>query len=101
MQNILTEIIQKIVEESVPEKIIPFGSRAKGEQTKDSDYDICVLKKGVFHKRKLAQRIYLALDVSASVDIIVETLGIFNELNNNSFLIYSDIAKFGNVVYEK
>ena len=101
MQNILTEIIQKIVEEAVPEKIILFGSRAKGEQTKDSDYDICVLKKGVFHKRKLAQRIYLALDVSASVDIIVETPEIFNELKNNPFLIYSDIAKFGNVVYEK
>ncbi|MCD4784960.1 MAG: nucleotidyltransferase domain-containing protein [Candidatus Eremiobacteraeota bacterium] len=101
MQNILTEIIQKVVEEAVPEKIILFGSRAKGEQTKDSDYDICVLKKGVFHKRKLAQRIYLALDVSASVDIIVETPEIFNELKNNPFLIYSDIAKFGNVVYEK
>lgn len=101
MQNILTEIIQKVVEEAVPEKIILFGSRAKGEQTKDSDYDICVLKKGVFHKRKLAQRIYLALDVSASVDIIVETPEKFNELKTNPFLIYSDIAKFGNVVYEK
>jgi predicted nucleotidyltransferase len=100
-RNILTEIVQKIVEEAVPEKIILFGSRAKGEQTNKSDYDICVLKKGVHHKRKLAQRIYLALDVNASVDVIVETPERFNELKNNPFLVYSDIAKYGRVVYEK
>ena len=100
-QNILEEIVQKVIEEAVPEKIILFGSRAKGEQTKESDYDICVLKKGVLHKRKLAQGIYLALDVNAPVDVIVETLERFNELKNNPFLVYYDIAKYGRVVHEK
>nr|QNO50258.1 hypothetical protein HOIKONPE_00002 [Methanosarcinales archaeon ANME-2c ERB4] len=60
-QNILAEIVQKVVEVAVPDKIILFGSRAKGEQAKDSDYDIFVLKDGVVHKRKLAQRIYSCL----------------------------------------
>ena len=100
-QNILAEIVQKVVEEAVPEKIILFGSRAKEEQTKESDYDICVLKKGVLHKRKLAQRIYLALDINAPVDVIVETPERFNKLKTNPFLIYHDIAKYGRVVYEK
>ena len=100
-QNILEEIVQKVVEEAVPEKIILFGSRAKGEQTKESDYDIYVLKKGVLHKRKLAQRIYLALDVTAPVDVIVETPERFDELEDNPFLIYHDIAKYGRVVHEK
>ncbi len=56
-QNILAEIVKKVVEEAVPDKIILFGSRAKGEWAKDSDYDIFVLKSGVVHKRKLARRI--------------------------------------------
>ena len=99
--NILAEIIQKVIEEAVPDKIILFGSRAKGEQTKESDYDICVLKKGILHKRKLAQRIYLALDINAPVDVIVETPERFDELKSNPFLIYFDIAKYGRVVYEK
>ena len=100
-QNILKNIVQKVIEEAIPEKIILFGSRAKEEQTKESDYDICVLKKGVLHKRKLAQRIYLTLDVNVPVDVIVETPEKFNELKNNPFLIYYDIAKYGRVVYEK
>lgn len=100
-QNILAEIVKKVVEEAVPDKIILFGSRAKGEQAKDSDYDIFVLKSGVVHKRKLAQRIYLMLDVNVPVDVIVETPETFNELKDNPFLIYNEIAKYGQVVYEK
>ena len=100
-QNILAEIVQKVVEEAVPDKIILFGSRAKGEQAKDSDYDIFVLKNGVVHKRKLAQRIYLMLDVNVPVDVIVETPETFNKLKDNPFLIYNEIAKYGQVVYEK
>lgn len=100
-QNTLAEIVQKVVEEAVPEKIILFGSRAKGEQTKESDYDIGVLKKGILHKRKLVQRIYLALDINAPVGVIVETPERFNELKNNPSLIYRDIVKYGRVVYEK
>ena len=69
--------------------------------TKDSDYDIFVLKSGVVHKRKLAQRIYLMLDVNVPVDVIVETPETFNELKDNTFLIYNEIAKYGQVVYEK
>jgi len=97
----LKEIIQEVVEAVVPDKIILFGSRAKGEQTKESDYDICVIKRGVFHKRKVAQRIYLKLDVDVPVDVIVETPERFNELKDNPFLIYREIAKHGRVVYEK
>jgi len=52
-QSVLIEIIQKIVEEVVPDKIILFGSRAKEEQKKDSDYDICVLKKKLFIRENL------------------------------------------------
>ncbi len=100
-QNILAEIVQKVVEAAVPDKIILFGSRAKGEQAKDSDYDIFVLKGGVVHKRKLAQRIYLMLDVSVPVDVIVETPETFDKLKDNPFLIYNEIAKHGQVVYEK
>ena len=100
-RNILAEIVQKVVEAAVPDKIILFGSRAKGEEAKDSDYDIFVLKSGVVHKRKLAQRIYLMLDVNVPVDVIVETPETFDKLKYNPFLIYNEIAKHGQVVYEK
>jgi predicted nucleotidyltransferase len=97
----LKELIQKVVDVAVPDKIILFGSRAKGEQTEESDYDICVIKRGIFHKKSVAQRIYLKLDVDVSFDVIVETPERFNELKDNPFLIYNEIAKHGRVVYEK
>ena len=102
-KNYLKEITQQIVKEVAPDKIILFGSRAraKKKQSKESDYDIFVLKNDLTHKRKLAQRIYLKLDVDVSVDIIVETTQRYNQLKDNPFLIYSEIAKYGRVIYEK
>ena len=60
MSNSLEKAISIVVKVAEPEKIILFGSRAKGEHTSESDYDLLVLKKGVRQPRKLAQKIYLS-----------------------------------------
>ncbi len=102
MDNKLKEIIKRIVDGADPDKIILFGSRAKENGRECSDYDICILKKDVTHKRKLAQKIYHKLfGVGASVDVIVETPEKFNELKDKWFLVYGEIAKSGSVMYEK
>ena len=102
MDDKTKEIIERIVEEVDPDKIILFGSRAKGKNKEWVDYDICVLKKDIKHEGNLAKRIYRKLfGVGASVDIIVQTPEKFNELKDKWFLIYSEISKFGSVVYEK
>ena len=102
MDNKLKEIIKRIVDGANPDKIILFGSRAKENDRECSDYDICILKKDVTHKRKLAQKIYHKLfGVGASVDVIVETPEKFNELKDKWFLVYGEIAKSGSVMYEK
>ena len=100
-KNYLKEIIQQVVKEVAPDKIILFGSQAKKEQSKESDYDIFVLKNNLTCRRKLAQRIYLKLNVDVPVDVIVETPKRYNQLKDNPFLIYNEIAKYGRVIYEK
>lgn len=110
MDEYLKEVTKRIVEEVDPDKIILFGSRAKaclersrkGENKEWSDYDVCVLKKKIEDKTKLAKRIYRKLfGVGVSVDVIVETPEKFNELKDKWFLVYNEIAKSGRVVYEK
>ncbi len=102
MDDTLKEIIARIVRETDPDKIILFGSRAKGNELEWSDYDLCVLKSGVVHRRRLAQRLYRELfGVKAFIDIIVESPERFDELKDKWFLIYRDIADSGSVVYEK
>lgn len=95
-------VINKIIDQVNPDKIILFGSRARGSNSDNSDYDICILKQNIPNKRELAQSIYkLLLGHSISIDIIVEKLDKFNELHDNKFLIYHEIKKHGLIIYEK
>ncbi len=98
----LEEIVKRIVEEADPDQIILFGSRAKGENTKESDFDVFVLRRDIASRKQLERRIYLKLfGTGAPVDIIVETPERFDRLKDNPFLIYSEIAKSGRVIYAK
>jgi predicted nucleotidyltransferase len=45
MNTSLRKAIDIIVRTTDPDKIILFGSRAKGGFKEESDYDVCVLKK--------------------------------------------------------
>lgn len=98
---ILQNIVNQIVAIAHPDKIILFGSRAMGTEKEDSDYDVLVLKKFLKKRRKLAQQIYLNLKIKASVDVIVNTPAHFRKLKNKWFLVYSEIAQHGKVIYEK
>lgn len=98
----LERMVKSIIETVEPDQIILFGSRAQGVPKEESDYDIFVLKKGVEHKRKLAQQIYRSLyGVGVSVDVIVETPERFMTLKDNPFLIYKEITENGRIIYEK
>jgi predicted nucleotidyltransferase len=45
VRKLIDEIVQKIVKEYRPEKIILFGSYAYGEPHSDSDIDLLIIKK--------------------------------------------------------
>ena len=45
-QEILDDIIRRIVEVAHPEKIILFGSAARGEMGPNSDVDLLIIKEG-------------------------------------------------------
>jgi predicted nucleotidyltransferase len=69
----LDEIVRRVVEVAEPERIILFGSAARGESRPDSDIDLLVVKAGA-HRRRLAQAIYRRLlGVGRAVDIVVVT----------------------------
>ena len=102
MDNPLEKAIDIIVKVADPDRIILFGSRARGDNKEDSDYDICVIKRDVEHRRKLAQKLYRSLyGVRIPIDIIVETPEDFDNLKDDPFLIYKQISKDGVLVYEK
>ena len=98
---VLEKIVSSIVSSVAPDKIILFGSRAMGRHRKDSDYDICVLKRNIRNRSRFVGKIYRRLGVMASVDVVVNTPVRFQQLKDKWFFVYHDIDKFGKVIYEK
>lgn len=100
MVSTLRLVVDTLVREEEPDRIILFGSRARRDNQERSDYDICVLKSGVADRRTLAKGIYrLLYGMDVPADVIVETPERFEQLKDNRFLIYREIAKHRRVIY--
>lgn len=96
----LQEVVRRIVEVAQPERIILFGSAARGMAGPDSDLDLLVVKSGVEHRRRLAQDIYMTLSgVGVGVDLIVLTPEDLEEQRENVGSIVGPILEEGRVVY--
>ena len=65
---ILQIIVREVVEAAKPEKIVLFGSAARGTMGPNSDYDILVIKKGRFSHDRVAEAIYRNLSGEAPVE---------------------------------
>src|ERR1700684_1186352 len=70
---IVADRIKRIVAAADPERIVLFGSAARGEMGPDSDYDILVIKGGKFNHHRVTTAIYRNLSGEAAVDVIVVT----------------------------
>ena len=85
-----------------PDKIILFGSGARGEMGPNSDFDLLVVKSDPIHRRKLAQAIYTNLfGVGQAVDIIVVTPGDIERYGNVQALVLEPALREGKVIYER
>jgi predicted nucleotidyltransferase len=69
---ILEKIVQRIVTCAHPEKIILFGSGARGNMGPDSDIDLLVIKEGEFDAGAITDEIYMNLiGIGQAVDVVV------------------------------
>ena len=73
-QDVLDQIIQRVVTVAQPDKIILSGSAAQGEMGPHSDVDLFVIKSGEFDYGRLVGDIYMNLHgVGQAVDIVLAT----------------------------
>ena len=99
-QEILEDIINRIVETVHPEKIILFGSAARGEMGPHSDVDLLIIRKGG-HSRKLVGQIYRKLHgVGAAVDAVMVSPGDVERYKDSHALIIKPALAEGRVVYD-
>lgn len=94
---VLSEIMKRLAAEFQPLKIILFGSRAKGTNQSDSDYDILViLNESTESWLDRCQRASRALrGCGGSVDVLVVTKNEFHEKSQELGTIYQIASSEG------
>lgn len=98
----LPEVTRRIVRTSNPEKIILFGSYARGRFDADSDLDLLVIVPNVKHLRQESLRMRRALrGLLVPVDIVVATPEQIDRLGSVAGLIYRSALSEGKVLYER
>ncbi len=101
-QEKIREMTRRIVERFDPEKIILFGSHARGEAGPDSDVDLLVVMPVKGSKREKGVEIGVALhDIRVPKDIIVTTPGAFEWRKEVVGTIERPAAREGKVLYAR
>ncbi|MCD6506673.1 nucleotidyltransferase domain-containing protein [Candidatus Poribacteria bacterium] len=102
-EELLGEIVRRIVEGAHPERIILFGSHAYGTPRRDSDVDLIVVKRDVVSKRRESVRIRKLLrGILLPFDIIVirpEEFEFYADNWINS--VFAEAKRKGTVLYEE
>jgi predicted nucleotidyltransferase len=98
----IPEITRRIIETSHPEKIILFGSYARGNFSADSDLDLLIIVPGIKRLRRESIRVRRALrGLLAPVDIVMATPEQIKRLGNTNGLVYQSALREGRVLYER
>jgi len=101
-QSTLDEIVRRIVGGFNPQRIILFGSWARGSAGLDSDIDLLIVMEVEGSKRKKATEIDLALaGIPVPIDLIVATPGDVERSVDSIASIIAPAMREGKVLYER
>jgi len=98
----LPEITRRILSVSSPQKIILFGSYARGDYGPDTDLDLMVVMDRAESPRSESVRLRRALrGLLTPIDIIVATPEQLERHKNTLGLIYRNVLAEGKVIYKR
>jgi len=99
---LLSYIVQKIATYLAPERIILFGSRARGEADEESDLDLFIIHSGTASNREVRRQVdRLLLGRRFAVDIIVrKPEEVQRNLKDGNPFYTHHIFREGKVLYE-
>ncbi|MGA2325879.1 MAG: nucleotidyltransferase domain-containing protein [Bryobacteraceae bacterium] len=100
--QVLEEAVGRIAEVADPERIILFGSGARGELRPGSDLDLLVVKGGEYDYHRLMSAIYRALaTVEPEVEVVLITPEQAERYRDSDCLVIHPALKEGKVIYER
>jgi predicted nucleotidyltransferase len=100
--DLIADIVRRIVETAQPEKIILFGSRARGDARPNSDFDILVIKESSEPGYRRDAPLYVALaDLPVEVEVLVYTPEEVAEWAQVPQAFVTTATREGKTVYER
>lgn len=101
IDTLLGEATRLLVEAAQPEKIILFGSCARGDFDKDSDLDILVILPAVVDRFEEMVRLRLVLrDIPMAIDVIVYSRDEMEERRHLRGTMLYHALREGRVLYD-
>lgn len=101
-ESAIRQAVDRIAERFHPDKIILFGSQARGRSGPDSDVDLLVIMPVTGSKRQQAVQIDLALEgIPIPIDLIVATPDEVERHRNAMGTIIREAIQEGRVLYER
>src|ERR1700722_4722838 len=85
---IIADLVKAVVRAAKPEKIVLFGSAARGEMGPNSDYDLLVIKAGKFNYWRVLRDIYRELPGIAAVDAVLVSSEAIERYGDSPYLVY-------------
>ena len=93
-------LVERIVAEAAPLRVVLFGSRAAGTARPDSDVDLLVVMPDGTPRRRAMVEIGARLPIlDVDVDLLVATPDVLDRHRDNPGLVYREILRTGHDLY--
>ena len=100
--GIIEDIVRRVVDTAQPEKVILFGSRARGDFRRDSDFDLLVIKESDEPRYRRSVPLYVALaDLPVEVEVVVYTPEEVAEWSGVPQAFVTTAMREGTTIYER
>lgn len=101
LDRALAEVVQQIVDAIDPERVILFGSMARGDVHEDSDLDLLIVKETDQPFLHRIDDVLMVLDTDVPVEPLVYTPSELERLRDEGRDFIATILEEGRVVYER
>jgi len=100
--QVLEQVVKRITAAIQPDRIVLFGSRARGDARPGSDYDLLVIRQSAEPRYRRAVPLYVALaDLPVEVDVLVYTPEEVREWSAVSEAFVTTALRQGTLLYER